>query len=57
MTGSISGTLRDQTGALIPGTTLTITDTPQGTRIRTTMDAKGFYYSFPSLVGRYGRAW
>jgi len=53
VTGSMSGTLRDQTGAVIPGATLTITNTAQGTRARTMTDAKGFY-SFPSLgVGRY----
>ena len=53
VTGSISGTLRDQTGAVIPGATLTITNTAQGTRTRTTTDTKGFY-SLPSLaVGRY----
>ena len=50
---SIWGTLRDPTGAVIPGVTLTITHTAQGTRTQTSTDAKGFY-SFPSLaVGRY----
>jgi len=53
VTVSISGTLRDPTGAVVPGVTLTITNTAQGTRTQTSADAKGFY-CFPSLaVGRY----
>jgi len=53
VTGSVSGTLRDQTGGVIPGATITITNTAQGTQFRTNTDVKGFY-SFPSLaVGRY----
>jgi hypothetical protein len=53
VTGSVSGTLRDQTGGVIPGATITIVNTAQGTQFRTNTDAKGFY-SFPSLaVGRY----
>src|SRR5579862_9402591 len=52
-TGSISGTLTDQTGALIPGATLTVTNTAQGVQTKTTSDAKGAY-TFPSLpVGQY----
>jgi hypothetical protein len=53
VTGSISGTLRDQTGAVIPGATVTATNTAQGIQTKGGTDAKGFY-SFPSLaVGRY----
>src|SRR5579871_6727795 len=53
VTGSISGTLQDETGATIPGATITATNTAQGNQIKASSDAKGFY-SLPSLpVGRY----
>jgi hypothetical protein len=53
VTGSISGTLKDQTGAVIPGAMITVTNSSQGIQSKTNTDAKGFY-SFPSLsVGRY----
>jgi hypothetical protein len=53
VTGSISGTVKDVTGAVIPGATLTVTNAGQGIQNKATTDAKGFY-SFPSLpVGRY----
>jgi len=53
VTGSITGTVKDQTGSLVPGAKLTIANTEQGTHISTTTDAKG-NYTFPSLpVGRY----
>ncbi len=52
-TGSISGTLKDPSGAVIPGVSLTVTNTAQGIQRKTTSDDKGFYI-FPSLpVGRY----
>jgi len=52
-TGSISGTLKDPSGAVIPGVTLIATNTAQGIQNKTTSDDKG-YYIFPSLpVGRY----
>jgi len=51
--GSISGTLMDPSGAVIPGATLTATSTSLGTVYKTTTDAKGFY-TFPNLpVGKY----
>ncbi len=53
VTGSISGTLKDQTGAVIPGATITVTNTAQGIENKTNTEAKGFF-SFPSLpVGTY----
>jgi hypothetical protein len=53
VTGSISGTISDQSNAVIPGASLTVTNTAQGIMNKTTADAKGFY-SFPSLpVGTY----
>jgi hypothetical protein len=52
-TGSIAGTIKDQSGAVIPGAKLTVTHTTQGIQTKTTSDAKGDY-TFPSLtVGRY----
>ena len=52
-TGSISGTLKDPSGAVIPGATLIATNTAQGIQTKTTTDNRGFYI-FPSLsVGRY----
>ncbi|MBZ5610879.1 MAG: carboxypeptidase regulatory-like domain-containing protein [Acidobacteriia bacterium] len=53
VTGSIAGTVKDQTGAVIPGARLTVTNTAQGIQTKTKCDSKGTY-SFPSLtVGRY----
>ena len=53
VTGSISGTIADQTGAVVGSAKLTVTNTAQGIANKTTSDAKGFY-SFPSLpVGAY----
>jgi hypothetical protein len=52
-TGSVSGTVRDQTGAVIREAKLTITHTTQGIQTKATSDAKGDY-TFPSLsVGKY----
>src|SRR5205085_42138 len=51
--GSISGTLKDASGAVIPGATLTLTNTALGSQFKTTTDARGLY-SLPGLpVGRY----
>ncbi len=53
ITGSLSGTIRDASGAVIPGASLIVTNTAQGFQSKTNTDPKGFY-SFPSLaVGRY----
>ena len=52
-TGSMSGTVRDRTGAVISGALLTATNTAQRFETKTSTDVKGFY-RFPSLaVGRY----
>src|SRR5215472_17434259 len=53
VTGSISGTITDATGAVIPNASVTITNTAQGVKTTTMSDAKGVY-TFPSLaVGSY----
>ena len=50
--GSISGTITDQTGAVIPAATLTLVNLDLATTYKATADAQGFY-SFPNLpVGR-----
>src|SRR6266852_1706222 len=52
-TGTISGTLTDPSGAVIPSATVIVTNTAQGVMNKTTTDAKGIY-TFPSLpVGTY----
>src|SRR5712671_1008981 len=54
--GSISGTVKDQTGGVFPGASLVITNTAIGTAYKATSDSQGLY-SFPSLaVGRYDLA-
>ncbi len=51
--GRISGTITDPSGAVIPGATLTLTNTALRTTFRAISDNQGFY-SFPTLpVGRY----
>ena len=51
--GSISGTVADQSGAVIPGVVLKLVNTNQQTIYRVTSDKQGFY-SFPNLpVGHY----
>jgi hypothetical protein len=51
--GSISGTIKDISGGVIPGVTVTATHTALGTQVSTTTDAQGSY-SFPQLpVGQY----
>jgi hypothetical protein len=53
VTGSISGTVSDSTGALISNATVTVTNTAQGFQLKGTTDEKGFY-NFPRLaVGAY----
>jgi outer membrane receptor protein involved in Fe transport len=51
--GSVSGAIKDPSGALVPGVTVTATNTVLGTIFTTTTDGQGLY-SFPKLpVGRY----
>src|ERR1022692_3037367 len=52
-TGSIFGTLKDPSGAVIPGASIIVTNTAQGIQTKTMTDDKGVF-NFPSLtVGRY----
>jgi hypothetical protein len=51
--GSISGTVKDPSGGVIPGVTVTATNTTLGTMFNTITDGQGLY-SFPKLpVARY----
>jgi len=51
--GSVSGTVRDQSGAAIPRARLTLVNSTLKSEFSTTSDAQGFY-SFPALpVGHY----
>ena len=54
--GSIGGIVTDQSGSVIPGSKLTLTNNAQGITYKTSTDARGAY-SFPSIpVGRYDLA-
>jgi hypothetical protein len=51
--GSLSGTLKDPSGAVIPGATITLVNTALKAEYRAVSNDQGFY-SFPALpVGRY----
>ncbi len=51
--GSISGTVKDSSGGVIPGVRLTLTNIALGTQFKVMTDGQGLY-TFPSLpVGRY----
>ena len=51
--GSLSGTIKDSTGGVIPGATVSLMNTAIGTQLDGVSDAQG-HYSFPNVsVGRY----
>jgi len=51
--GSLSGTLKDQTGAVVSGATITLVNTALKSEYQVVSNAQGFY-SFPALpVGHY----
>jgi hypothetical protein len=53
VTGRIAGTVKDPSGAAIPGAAVTVTNTAQGLETKTMTDARGDF-SLPSLpVGTY----
>jgi len=49
ITGSINGTISDSSGAVVPGATITATNTSTGVAAKTISDAAG-RYAFPSLA-------
>ena len=55
-TGTIVGTVRDNTGAVIPGATVTITDTEKGTIVKFTTDEPGNYNAPLLIPGTYSVA-
>ncbi len=51
--GSVSGTVKDASGAVVPDATVTANDVDTGVQVRSATNGRGFY-SFPELpVGRY----
>jgi hypothetical protein len=51
--GSLSGTLTDPSGAVLPGATITLVNTALNSEFKTVSDGQGFY-AFPALpVGHY----
>src|SRR5947207_8076282 len=52
-TGSIVGTVRDMTGAVIPGATVTLTNSATGLSVAKTTDADGNYEFFTVRPGIY----
>src|SRR5690349_10136483 len=53
-TGSISGIVKDQSGAVIPNAKVTLTDTDKNISVRTVTSGAGGEFSLPSLpIGRY----
>lgn len=54
VTGSIAGTVRDQTGAVVSGATVTITNTDKNVIVRTVTTSSNGDYSAPLLpIGHY----
>ena len=52
-TGSILGTVRDASGAVVPGATVTVTDTGKGTTSTKQTDANGEYAVAFLIPGTY----
>lgn len=52
-TGNIVGTVRDQSGALIPNANVTVEDVDRGTTFQTSTKATGEYVAGPLKIGRY----
>jgi hypothetical protein len=51
--GSLTGIVKDQSGAVIPGVAVTATDTARGTQFTATTDGRGVYSFLRLPVGRY----
>jgi Carboxypeptidase regulatory-like domain len=52
-TGTIVGTVADQSGAVVAGATVTVTNTGTGIAVKTTTDSTGNYVVTPLAVGTY----
>ncbi|MGD0481560.1 MAG: TonB-dependent receptor [Terracidiphilus sp.] len=51
--GTINGTVKDQSGAVIPGVTISVTNVDTGVTSTTLSNANGFYEVLNEPVGRY----
>jgi hypothetical protein len=51
--GSIVGTVRDPSSAVVPGAKVTVTDADRGTTFTTTTNLSGEYVANPLHIGRY----
>ena len=51
--GTVAGTVRDASGAAVPGATVTITSHERGSAVTMTTNASGFYVKGQILPGRY----
>ncbi|MGO9336989.1 MAG: TonB-dependent receptor domain-containing protein [Terracidiphilus sp.] len=51
--GSISGTIQDTTGAVVPGALVTLLNTDQGMTLQTTSSPTGVYTFSPVRIGHY----
>jgi hypothetical protein len=51
--GSIVGTVKDQTGAIVANAKVTVSDVERGIRLETTTNESGEYVAGPLRVGRY----
>jgi hypothetical protein len=52
-TGSIVGTVKDPSGAVVSGAKVTVTDIERGTTFATTTNADGTYVANPLHIGKY----
>jgi hypothetical protein len=52
-TGTILGTVRDKSGAVVTGANVTVLDVDRGTTFQTTTNASGEYVAGPLKIGRY----
>ncbi len=53
VSGNITGTIQDASGAVLPNATITITDLDRGTVFRTQSNQDGNYEQTHLLAGRY----
>jgi hypothetical protein len=51
--GSISGTVQDTTGAVVPGALVTLLNTDQAITLQTTTSSNGEYFFSPVRIGHY----